>query len=160
GLIRFRRQVVRHEPVCSPYNGGIREAKEGLDMSDLGERTFGSRAFVRLGVAAGGVGLLAACGPGPAVGAAARAPPARAPPRPATAAAAPPPRAHTPSAPPTPPRPPNPPAAAAQAPAAPSKVSTLKLLGWNYEPPLVQENLDRFEQQNPNYKVEYEPIAG
>ncbi|MDQ6669288.1 MAG: hypothetical protein M3069_00720, partial [Chloroflexota bacterium] len=35
-----------------------------------------------------------------------------------------------------------------------AQVTTLKLLGWNYEPPLVQENLDRFVQQNPNYKVE------
>ena len=24
----------------------------------------------------------------------------------------------------------------------------------------MQENLDRFQQQNPNYKVDYEPIAG
>jgi multiple sugar transport system substrate-binding protein len=60
---------------------------------------------------------------------------------------------------------PAPPTAATQPTAAPrtaaqGQVVTLKLLRWNYEPPLVQENLDRFQQQNSNYKVDYEPIAG
>src|SRR5205823_2206553 len=42
--------------------------------------------------------------------------------------------------------------------AAPSV--TLKLLGWDYEPPLVRENLDRFQQQNAGFKVDYEPVSG
>jgi multiple sugar transport system substrate-binding protein len=108
-------------------------------MPNLGTRTFGRRMFVRLGVAAGGLGLLAACAPAPTV-------------------------APTPAKPTEAPQP----AAAATQPAptaAPQtgtggQVTTLKLLGWNYEPALVQENLDRFQQQNPTYKVEYEPIAG
>src|SRR5688572_22049088 len=116
-------------------------------MPDLSKRSFGRRHFVRLGVAAGGLGMLAACAP-PAPPPAATAPPAPAkptePPKPAAAA--------TQSA----------PAATQPAAAAPSsaQVATLKLLGWNYEPPLVQENVDRFVQQNSNYKVEFEPIAG
>jgi multiple sugar transport system substrate-binding protein len=91
------------------------------------------------------LGVLAACGPAAAPPAAAPAPPTTAS-KPAAAATQPAAAATEPAAAPTP-------ASAAQ-------VSTLKLLGWNYEPPLVQENLDRFQQQNPNYKVDYEPVAG
>jgi multiple sugar transport system substrate-binding protein len=106
-------------------------------MREFSKRTFGRRDFVRLGAAAGGLSLLAACGP-------TAAPPApTAPPAPAAAKPTEAPK----------------PTAASQA-AATGQVTTLKLLGWNYEPPLVQENLDRFEQQNPTYKVDYEPIAG
>jgi multiple sugar transport system substrate-binding protein len=117
-------------------------------MPDLSKRTlFGRRAFVRLGVAAGGLGMLAACAPTPPP--AATAPPAAAKPTEAPKPAA----AATQPA----------PAAAAKptvASATTAQVTTLKLLGWNYEPTLVQENLDRFVQQNPNYKIDFEPIAG
>ena len=51
------------------------------------------------------------------------------------------------------------PAAAAPA-AAGGPTTTLTLLGWDYEPPLVKENLDRFMQQQPQYKVDYQPISG
>jgi multiple sugar transport system substrate-binding protein len=50
--------------------------------------------------------------------------------------------------------------AAAQPATGAAQAVNLKLLGWNYEPPLVQENIDRFQQQNAGFKVEYEPIAG
>src|SRR5712692_8425164 len=121
-------------------------------MPDLSKRTlFGRRAFVRLGVAAGGLGMLAACAPAPTP--AATAPPAPAKPteapKPAVATTQPAPAATQPAA-----------AAPTAASAAAGKVTTLKLLGWNYEPPLVQENLDRFVQQSPNYKIDFEPIAG
>lgn len=121
-------------------------------MPDLGKRTFGRRAFVRLGVAAGGLGVLAACAPSQAPPAATVAPaaptpqPTSAPAKPTEAAK---PAATT-----------QPAATSAPQAAAASQATTLKLLGWNYEPTLVQENLDRFEQQNANYKVEYESIAG
>ncbi len=109
-------------------------------MPDLSTSKLGRRAFVRLGFAAGGVGMLAACAP--ASPPAATAPPAPAKPtdapKPAVAATQP----------------------AAAAPASTAQVTTLKLLGWNYEPPLVQENIDRFVQQSPNYKVDFEPIGG
>ena len=125
-------------------------------MRDQSQRTFGRRVFVRLGLAAGGMGMLVACAPAapaPAPPATTAPPPAAKPTEPPKPAAAPttaPPAATTAPA-----------AAATTAPAAAAKpTTTLKLLGWNYEPPLVQENLDRFEQQNPNFKVEYEPIAG
>ena len=121
--------------------------KEGMDMPDLSTRTFGRRTFVRLGVAAGGLGMLAACAPAAPPPPAATAPPAApAPPKPtdapkpAAATAAPAPAATQPAAAAT-----TKPAAAAS-----GQVTTLKLLGWNYEPPLVQENLDRFVQQNPS----------
>ncbi|MEO0249499.1 MAG: prepilin-type N-terminal cleavage/methylation domain-containing protein, partial [candidate division WOR-3 bacterium] len=58
------------------------------------------------------------------------------------------------------------PAAAASPTAAPAAKpsggaqTTIALVGWNYEPPLVQQNLDRFMEQYPQYKVNYEPIAG
>ena len=118
-------------------------------MPDLGKRTFGRRAFVRLGVAAGGLGMLAACAPAPSAAPAATAPPAAKPTE-----------APKPTAAPNPPAATQPEPAAAPQTAAQGQLVTLKLLGWNYEPDLVQENLDRFVQQNPNYKVEYEPIAG
>jgi multiple sugar transport system substrate-binding protein len=124
-------------------------------MPDLSNRRLGRRAFVRLGVATGGLGILAACAPAPSPSPAATAPaaPPAAQPQPTTApqpaaTTAPPAAAATPAAQTTP------------ATASGGQVTTLKLLGWNYEPPLVQENLDRFEQQNPQYKVDYEPIAG
>src|SRR5438105_15564015 len=115
-------------------------------MPDLSKRPlFGRRAFVRLGVAAGGLGMLAACAPAPP-------PTATAPPAPAKPTEAPKPAVAT-----TQPAPaatqPAPAAAAAAAPTAASaagQVTTLKLLGWNYEPPLVQENLDRFVHPKPN----------
>jgi multiple sugar transport system substrate-binding protein len=105
-------------------------------MSDLSKHTFGRREFVRLGVGAGVLGMLAACAPAPS------APPAPAPTAKPAAATS------------------QPAAAAAPTAASTGQVTNLKLLGWNYEPPLVQENLDRFEQQNTGFKVEYEPIAG
>jgi multiple sugar transport system substrate-binding protein len=105
-------------------------------MSDLSKHTFGRREFVRLGVGAGVLSVLAACAPAPS-------------------APAPPPTTAKPASATSPPAP-----AAAPTAASSAQVTTLKLLGWNYEPPLVQENLDRFEQQNAGYKVEYEPIAG
>src|SRR5262245_35960435 len=124
------------------------EGKGGLDMRDLSQRTFGRRAFVRLGLAAGSIGILAACAPAPAPPPAATAPPALAKPT-----EAPKPAATTAPAAAKPTEAPKPAATTAPAAAAPANVTTLKLLGWNYEPPLVQENLDRFQQQNPQYKV-------
>src|SRR5262245_61905126 len=121
-------------------------------MSDLSKRTFGRREFVRLGAAAGGLSLLAACAPAPSAPAA---PPA-ATTAPPPAAAAKPTEAPKPAAAPAPTPAPTTVSAASGA----TQTTTLKLLGWNYEPPLVQENLDRFVQQNTQYKVEYEPIAG
>ena len=118
-------------------------------MPDPGKRTFGRRAFVRLGVAAGGVGMLAACAPS-----APSAPATTAPPAPQTT------QASKPAAAPTQAAPAPTATTATSGQVASGQVTSLKLLGWNYEPPLVQENLDRFEQQNPQYKVEYEPIAG
>jgi multiple sugar transport system substrate-binding protein len=50
--------------------------------------------------------------------------------------------------------------AAAQPATGTGPVTSLKLLGWDYEPPLVRENLDRFQQQNPTLKVDYEPVSG
>ena len=127
-------------------------------MPDPSKRTlFGRRAFVRLGVAAGGLGMLAACAPTPPP--AATAPPAA--PAPAKPTDAPKPAAAPTQPAPAPTQPA--PAAAAKptvASASTAQATTLKLLGWNYEPPLVQENLDRFVQQNPNYKIDFEPIAG
>src|SRR5436190_23869830 len=91
--------------------------RRDLDMRDGSQRRSGRRGFVRLGLAAGGVGMLAACTP------AAPAPSAANPteaPKPAAAATA------------------APAAAATSAPAAAAAqpTTTLKLLGWNYEPPL------------------------
>jgi multiple sugar transport system substrate-binding protein len=119
-------------------------------MSDLDKRTFGRRHFVRLGAAAGGLGLLAACAPSAPPAAPTTAPPPAAAPKPTEAPKPAPPAATAPTPVPT----------TVSAAAGATQTTTLKLLGWNYEPPLVQENLDRFVQQNPKYKVEYEPIAG
>src|SRR5437899_6397596 len=120
-------------------------------MPDLSKRPlFGRRAFVRLGVAAGGLGMLAACAPAPPP--TATTPPAPAKPteapKPAVAATQPAPAATQPA----------PAAAPTAASAAAAQVTTLKLLGWNYEPPIVQENLARFVQQHPNDKIDYETI--
>ncbi|RMF90803.1 MAG: extracellular solute-binding protein, partial [Nitrospinota bacterium] len=41
-----------------------------------------------------------------------------------------------------------------------AKTVTLNFKGWNYEPDLVRENLDIFEKQYPNIKVNYEAIGG
>jgi multiple sugar transport system substrate-binding protein len=130
------------------YNAAIREGRDAL-MPDLSKRTFGRRTFVRLGVAAGGLGMLAACAPAPTPAPAGPAAPTAAP------AAAKPTQASQPA-----PATQQPAAATAPTSASASQVITLTLKGWNYEPPLVQENLDRFQQQNPNYKVDYEPIGG
>ena len=109
-------------------------------MAELGKRTFARREIVRLGVGAGVLGILAACAP--------QVSPPQAPANPTGAGG--------PSAAETP----KPAGAATSTAAGGGQVATLKLLGWNYEPPLVQENLDRFEQQNPGYKIEYEPVSG
>src|SRR5438132_7624062 len=123
-------------------------------MPDLSKRPlFGRRAFVRLGVAAGGLGMLAACAPAPP-------PTATAPPAPAKPTEAPKPAVATTQPAPAATQPAPAAAAAPTAASAAGQVTTLKLLGWNYEPPLVQENLDRFVQQNPTYKIDFEPIAG
>ncbi len=55
--------------------------------------------------------------------------------------------------------------AATQAPAAQATTTSgqktkLTLIGWDYEPPLVKQNLDRFVQQNPDLTVDYQPISG
>ncbi|TAK20658.1 MAG: extracellular solute-binding protein [Chloroflexota bacterium] len=99
-----------------------------------------------LGLTLGAGALLAGCG-APATPTPAPAKPIEAP-KPAAPAATKPAAAPT-SAP-----------AAAKPAAATAPVTALKLLGWTYEPPLVRENLDRFENQNPGFKVEYEPVAG
>lgn len=36
----------------------------------------------------------------------------------------------------------------------------MRFEGWNYEPPLVEQNLQRFMELNPDIKVEYTPIEG
>src|SRR5260370_33484626 len=128
--------------------------REGPDMPDPdGRRAFGRRAFVRLGFAAGGLGMLAACAPAPppaasAPTAAPAAPTAASAPAQPTQAAAQPAAAATQPAP-----------ASAPTAATAGQVTTLKLLRWDYEPPLVQENLHRFVQQNPNYKIHLQPNA-
>ncbi len=38
--------------------------------------------------------------------------------------------------------------------------TTVKFEGWNYEPPLVQQNIDRFKSLNPNIAVNYTAIEG
>ncbi len=50
-------------------------------------------------------------------------------------------------------------APAQQAPTG-SEKTKLTLVGWDYEPPLVKQNLDRFMQQNPDLTVDYQPISG
>src|SRR5215471_105351 len=93
----------------------------GLDMSDLGERRFGRRVFVRPGVAAGGLGLLAACAPAAPAPSAPAAPAATAPPAAAKPTEPPKPAAAAPTAEPT----------TVSAAAGATQTTTLKLLGWN-----------------------------
>lgn len=50
--------------------------------------------------------------------------------------------------------------AEAAAPAEAVEPVQVKLVGWDYEPELVRENLDLFEEQNPDIKVEFEATSG
>jgi multiple sugar transport system substrate-binding protein len=52
------------------------------------------------------------------------------------------------------------PAAQTAVPAAGKQPTQLTLIGWDYEPPLVKENVDRFTELNPDLKVDYQPISG
>lgn len=52
------------------------------------------------------------------------------------------------------------PSPAAQVNTTSGQKTTLHLLGWNYEPPLVQQNVDRFKEQNPDLDVVWQPISG
>lgn len=38
--------------------------------------------------------------------------------------------------------------------------ATVKFEGWDYEPPLVEQNIGRFMDLNPNIKIDYTPING
>ncbi|MCC6629607.1 MAG: extracellular solute-binding protein [Chloroflexi bacterium] len=119
------------------------------------------RLALTLGVA-GGLGL-AACGAPPASPTAA--PKAAEPTKPAAAAPTTAPAAAPTTAPAAakPAEPTKPAAAATAAPAIKPAGGTqtgLSLVGWNYEPPLVQQNIDRFKEQFPQYNVTYEPVAG
>lgn len=124
------------------------------------------RSLIRsLTLGASAAAALAACGGAPASPTAA--PKAAEPTKPAAAAptTAPAPAATPTAAPAAKPAEPTKPAAAAASPTPAAKPATgaqttLTLVGWNYEPPLVQQNLDRFMEQYPQYKVNYEPIAG
>ncbi|HEV8636473.1 MAG TPA: extracellular solute-binding protein [Chloroflexota bacterium] len=131
--------------------------------------SFGRRDVLRLGLAAGAIGVLAACGapaaPTPEPAKPAAPPPTTAPAPTKPAAATKPAEAPKPAPAATKPAEATKPAAGATPAAAKpatgaAAVTNLKLLGWTYEPPLVRENLDRFEQQNPGFKVDYEPVAG
>src|SRR5579884_2097469 len=51
-------------------------------------------------------------------------------------------------------------APAAQATTTNGQKIKLTLIGWDYEPPLVKQNVDRFMEQNPDLTVEYQPISG
>ncbi len=51
-------------------------------------------------------------------------------------------------------------AAGGQHTATAAMTTTLNFKGWNYEPDLVQENLDIFKQQHPGIQVKYEAIGG
>src|SRR5262249_30944222 len=105
-----------------------------------------------------GAALVAACAP-----AAAPSPTAAPAAAPTQAPAAAPTTAPAPTAAPTQaPAPTTAPAATptAQAAAAAPAKSKLTLIGWNYEPPLVQQNIDRFKQQNPDLDVDYQAISG
>jgi multiple sugar transport system substrate-binding protein len=42
--------------------------------------------------------------------------------------------------------------------AATGAQTTVKFEGWDYEPPLVEQNIQRFESLNPTIKVDYTPI--
>ena len=48
--------------------------------------------------------------------------------------------------------------AAKPAAAANGAQTTVKFEGWDYEPPLVEQNIQRFASLNPNIKVDYTPI--
>jgi multiple sugar transport system substrate-binding protein len=50
--------------------------------------------------------------------------------------------------------------AEAAAPAEAADPTQVKLVGWDYAPQLVRENLDIFEEQNPDIKVEFEATSG
>lgn len=53
------------------------------------------------------------------------------------------------------------PASSAQTPSTSGAgVVTVRFEGWNYEPALVEQNLKRFMELNPDIKVEYTPIEG
>jgi multiple sugar transport system substrate-binding protein len=114
------------------------------------------RRFLLSGTALLGAGLVAACSQSsPAAPTAAPAAPTSAPAAAAPTAA---PAATQASAPTVAAAPTSQPAAQASSGAA--APVTLNLLGWNYEPPLVQQNVDRFVQQNPSFKVTWQPISG
>jgi multiple sugar transport system substrate-binding protein len=107
--------------------------------------------------------LLNACGGGAAPPAAKESAPA-----PTSAPAAKPTEAVKPAAPAAQPAATTAPAAPAAAPAATAPAqqaaaaagaqATVKFEGWDYEPPLVEQNIQRFQSLNPNIKVEYTPI--
>jgi len=122
------------------------------------------RSLIRsLTMGAGAAAALAACGGAPASPTAApAAKPTEAPKPAATAAPAAAPTT-APAAAPTTASTAAPAAKPTEAPAskpAAGAQKTLTLVGWSYEPPLVQQNIDRFAEQYPQYKVAYEPIAG
>jgi multiple sugar transport system substrate-binding protein len=54
---------------------------------------------------------------------------------------------------------PAPTSAPASSGAAASGQKTVKFEGWDYEPPLVEQNIQRFESLNPTIKVSYTPIV-
>ena len=52
------------------------------------------------------------------------------------------------------------PTPAAQAATSGAAKTKLVLIGWDYEPALVQQNVKRFEDQNPDLTVDYQSISG
>lgn len=105
------------------------------------------------------MGFLAACGGPPASPTTAPTKAAEAT-KPAAAAPATAPVATKPAAPAA-----TPPAAATVAATAAKPVATgpkkkLTVVGWSYEPPLVAQNLERFNQQSPDLAAEFQPITG
>ncbi|MGH2460236.1 MAG: ABC transporter substrate-binding protein, partial [Chloroflexota bacterium] len=51
-------------------------------------------------------------------------------------------------------------APAAQATTTSAQKTNLVLIGWNYQPDEVKQNVDRFAQQNPGLTVDYQSISG
>src|SRR6266536_2423331 len=132
------------------------------DPSRVSRRRFIRRAgIISAGLMA--LPLLAACGGGAAPPPAEKAAqPTTAPPPAATSAAAP---AGAPVATSAAPKPTTaagpaaqPTTAAQPAAAASGAQTTVKFEGWDYEPPLVEQNIQNFAKLNPTIKVDYTPI--